>query len=191
VKRLRTFANTSIIGFGGDVSDMQYLDRLLQTLDIRENYSSKGHTLNAKHLHTYLAKIFYKRRSEFNPLWNNILVAGLDDDDKPFLSFADLLGTTYSAPTLATGFGAHLAQPLLRRLVPEDEESVKDLTREKAIEAVKECMKVLFYRDARSTDRYCIAVVTKDGIEMKEDEKLEGQSWAFADMIRGYGTQVN
>lgn len=69
--------------------------------------------------------------------------------------------------------------------MPEDEESVKDITREMAVEAVKECMKVLFYRDARSTDRYSIAVVTKEGIEMKEDEKLEGQSWAFADMIRG------
>ena len=173
------------------MSDMQYLDRLLQTLDIRENYSSKGHSLNAKNLHTYLAKIFYKRRSEFNPLWNNVLVAGLDDDGKPFLSFADLLGTTYSAPTLATGFGAHLAQPLLRRLVPEDEERVKELTRDKAIEAIKECMKVLFYRDARSIDRYSIAVVTKDGSELQEDEKLEGQRWAFADMIRGYGTQVS
>ncbi|ERF75078.1 hypothetical protein EPUS_04860 [Endocarpon pusillum Z07020] len=192
VKRLRTFAGSSIIGFGGDVSDMQYLDRLLQSLDIRENYSSHGHTLNAKNLHTYLAKIFYKRRSDFNPLWNNVLVAGLDEEGKPFLSQADLLGTTYSAPTLATGFGAHLAQPLLRRLVPEDEGSVKNVTREMAVDAVKECMKVLFYRDARSSDRYSIAVVTKEGgIEMKEDEKLEGQSWAFADMIRGYGTQVN
>jgi 20S proteasome subunit beta 7 len=56
---------------------------------------------------------------------------------------------------------------------------------------VKECMKVLFYRDARSMDRYSIAVVTKDGIDLKENEKLENQSWAFADQIRGYGTQVN
>jgi 20S proteasome subunit beta 7 len=120
-----------------------------------------------------------------------ILVAGLDEDDKPFLSLADLLGTTYSAPTLATGFGAHLAQPLLRRLVPEDDASVPNITKEQAIEAVKECMKVLFYRDARSMDRYSIAVVTKDGIDLKENEKLENQSWAFADQIRGYGTQVN
>lgn len=173
------------------MSDMQYLDRLLASLDIRENYSSDGHTLNAKNLHTYLAKILYKRRSDFNPLWNMILVAGLDEDDKPFLSLADLLGTTYSAPTLATGFGAHLAQPLLRRLVPEDDASVPNITKEQAIEAVKECMKVLFYRDARSMDRYSIAVVTKDGIDLKENEKLENQSWAFADQIRGYGTQVN
>ena len=120
-----------------------------------------------------------------------LLVAGLDEDGEPFLSLADLLGTTFSAPTLATGFGAHLAQPLLRRLVPQDEESVKDVSREQAVEAIKECMKVLFYRDARSMDRYSIAVITKQGIDLKQDEKLEGQSWAFADQIRGYGTQVN
>jgi 20S proteasome subunit beta 7 len=191
VKRLRTFADTSIIGFGGDVSDMQYIDRMLFSLNIEENYASTGHTLNAKNLHTYLARVLYKRRTDFNPLWNMLLVAGLDNDGAPFLSLADLLGTTYSAPTLATGFGAHLAQPLLRRLMPEDEKSVKDVTREHAVEAIKECMKVLFYRDARSTDSYSIAVVTKDGIELKENEKLENQSWAFADQIRGYGTQVN
>ena len=133
----------------------------------------------------------YKRRSDFNPLWNMLLVAGLDEEGKPFLSLADLLGTTYSSPTLATGFGAHLAQPLLRRLMPEDEASVASVTKEQAIEAVRECMKVLFYRDARSMDGYSLAVVTKDGVEIKENEKLENQSWAFAELIRGYGTQVN
>ena len=103
----------------------------------------------------------------------------------------DLLGTTFSSPTLATGFGSHLAQPLLRKLA-DDESQVAEVTREKAVSAVQECMKVLFYRDARSMDSYSIAVITKEGgVELKEDEKLEGQSWAFADMIRGYGTQVS
>ena len=120
-----------------------------------------------------------------------MLVAGLDGDDKPFLSSVDLLGTTFSSPTLATGFGAHLAQPLLRKVV-EDENRVGEVSRERAVEAIKECMKVLFYRDARSLDRYSIAVVTTEGgVELKEDEQLEGQSWAFAETIRGYGTQVN
>lgn len=192
VRRIRTFPPNTVIGFGGDVSDMQYLDRMLQSLDIRENYlSSSEHALNARNLHTYLSKVMYKRRSDFNPLWNMMLIAGFDEDDKPFLASADLLGTTFSSPTLATGFGAHLAQPLLRRLMPEDEASVKDVSREQAVKAVQECMKVLFYRDARSMDRYSIAVVTKDGVDLKEDEKLENQSWAFADQIRGYGTQVN
>ncbi|RVX72264.1 hypothetical protein B0A52_04468 [Exophiala mesophila] len=192
VKRIRSFPPNTVIGFGGDVSDMQYFDRLLMSLDIRENYlSSTEHSLNAKNLHTYLAKVLYKRRTDFNPLWNHLLVAGLDDDDQPFLASADLLGTTFTSPSLATGFGAHLAQPLLRKLFPEDEASVKDVTREQAIDTVKAVMKVLFYRDARSSDQYSIAVVTKEGVELKENEKLEGQSWAFADQIRGYGTQVN
>ena len=52
-------------------------------------------------------------------------------------------------------------------------------------------MKVLFYRDARSLDKYSIAVVTKEGgVNLREDEQLEGQSWAFAESIKGYGTQV-
>lgn len=199
VKRLLPFAGSSVVGIGGDVSDMQYISRLLNTLDIRESYSSTAHAdssgspspqLNAKNLHTYLSKVLYKRRSDFNPLWNSLLVAGLDDDDQPFLSSADLLGTTFSAPTLATGFGAHLAQPILRRLV-DDEAAVKTIDKEMAVAAVKECMKVLFYRDARSIDKYSLAVVTKEGVDLKQDEQLEGQSWAFAEGIRGYGAQVN
>jgi 20S proteasome subunit beta 7 len=178
-----------VIGIGGDVSDMQYIDRMLNALDISENYSSAGHSLNAKNLHTYLAKVMYKRRSNINPLWNAILVAGLDGDEAPFLSYVDLLGTTYSAPTLATGYGAHLAQPLLRKLC-DDENKVKDVSEEAAVQAIRECMKVLFYRDARSMDEYSIAVVTKSGVQLQENIKLEGQSWAFADTIKGYGTQV-
>lgn len=160
------------------MSDMQYLDRVLKSLDTEENYSSAGHSLNAKNLHTYLAKVFYKRRSDFDPLWNQVLVGGLDDEGKPFLASADLLGTTFSAPSLATGFGAHLAQPLLRKVAFDDEAASK-LSKEDAVEAIKESMKVLFYRDARSLDKYSIAVITKEGIELKEDEKLENQSWAL------------
>lgn len=185
-----------MVGIGGDVSDLQYISRLLNSLDIRESYSSTSvgdvtmPHLNAKNLHTYLSKLLYKRRSEFNPLWNQLLVAGLDGEGKPFLSSADLLGTTFSAPTLATGYGAHLAQPILRKVVPEESE-VPKIDRDTAIAAVRECMKVLFYRDARSMDKYSIAVVTKEGVDLKQDEQLQGQSWAFAESIRGYGTQVN
>lgn len=172
---------------------MQYLDRLLNSLDVKENYShadDAASQLAANNVHTYLSKVMYKRRSDFNPLWNHILVAGISSEDSPFLASVDLLGTTFSSPSLATGYGAHLAQPIMRKLVP-DEEAAKTLSKEKAVEAIKECMKVLFYRDARSLDKYSISVISKEGVEIKEDEKLENQSWQFAERIRGYGTQVN
>ena len=201
VHRLHPFNRKAVVGFGGDVSDMQYLNRLLLSLDVQENYhGSGGHKdeggpeadrglMSAKNLHTYLSKVMYKRRSDFNPLWNALLVCGLDEEGAPFLASVDLLGTTFAAPTLATGFGAHLAQPILRNKVPNEEAS-RGLAKEEAVELVKECMKVLFYRDARSMDEYSIAVVDGSGVELKEREKLEGQSWAFADQIKGYGTQT-
>ncbi|KAL6402988.1 20S proteasome subunit [Ilyonectria robusta] len=169
---------------------MQYLNRHLTDLTLSEAYTSPDEPrLNAANLHRYLAKLLYNRRSKFDPLWNHLLVAGLDDEGEPFLAAADLLGSTYSAPSLATGFGAMLAQPIMRRHAP-DEEAARKLSQEEAVNIIKECMKVLYYRDARSLDSYSIAVVTKDGVDLKENEKLEAQSWAFAERIKGYGTQT-
>ena len=179
-----------MLGFGGDVSDMQHIDRMLTALSTREDYSrhtdEPATALNAANLHTYLENVMYRRRSNLDPLWNVILIAGLDGDDEPYLASVDLLGTTFTSPTLASGFGGHLAQPILRRRVP-NEEATRTLSKEDAVQLVKDCMKVLFYRDARSLDKYSIAVVSKgaEDVELKTDEKLENQSWAFADRIRG------
>ncbi|EAA28757.1 proteasome endopeptidase complex, beta subunit [Neurospora crassa] len=197
VKRLRVFLDSSVVGFSGDVSDMQFLDRHLTDLSIDEAYedpsctaapNGKGH-LNAANLHKYLQKLLYKRRNDFDPLWNQLLIAGFDGHSKPYLASVDLRGTSFTSPSLATGFGSALAQPIMRRYAETEEDAAK-LTREQAVEVIKECMKVLYYRDARSLDRYSIAVVTKDGVELKEDEQLEKQSWAFAERIKGYGTQT-
>lgn len=223
VKRIRPFAGSSVVGFSGDVSDMQYLDRHLGELETDEAYEGnltaaeaagddeddnaadaeaddaetkqppphhhhKKGGLNAANLHKYLSKLFYARRNKFDPLWNQLLVAGFDSSRKPFLAAADLRGTVYTSPSLATGFGAMLAQPIMRKYAATEEDAAR-LTRERAVEIVRECMKVLYYRDARSWDGYSLAVVTEKGVEVSYDEKLEGQSWAFAERIKGYGTQ--
>ncbi|RPA87341.1 proteasome subunit beta [Ascobolus immersus RN42] len=191
VERLKVVGEKTVVGAGGDMSDMQYIfDDVLERLMIKESYSPESHSpLLAPHVYTYLSRLLYARRSRLNPLWNALLVAGHDEHDKPFLASVDLLGTTFDGPALATGFGAHLALPLLRKLVPNEEAS-QNVTKEQATEAVKAAMKVLFYRDARSIDEYSIAWVTPQGVEQSR-EKLENQSWKFAERIRGYGTQTN
>jgi len=73
-----------------------------------------------------------------------------------FLGYVDLLGTTYSAPTLATGFGAAIAQPLLREAYEAKmgfDGKGELMTAEEAEKLLDECMKVLFYRDARSLNK--------------------------------------
>ena len=66
------------------------------------------------------------------------------------MAFVDLLGTTYSASTLATGYGAHIAQPLLRKSVEGRENT---LTEEEALKIIENSMRVLYYRDARSINK--------------------------------------
>ena len=70
------------------------------------------------------------------------------------MAYVDLLGVTYSSSTLATGFGAYLAQPLLRKAVEGNEDTLTEQDAEKIIE---DCMKVLFYRDARSLNKVTVA----------------------------------
>lgn len=199
MERLRQVGTHTVVGASGDVSDMQHIfTKTLENLMISEEYQSDdGHRLRAKHVYSYLSRVLYQRRNKFDPLWNVLLVAGWDDG-KPFLASADLLGTTFSAPALASGFGAHLAIPLLRRVAP-DEAAVEGITRERAIEVVGECMKVLFYRDARSMNKYTMAVITggkdddgkeKVDIEWEKDIELKQQSWKFAERIKGYGAQA-
>ncbi|KAI5793041.1 nucleophile aminohydrolase [Geopyxis carbonaria] len=198
VERLQQVGTHTVVGAGGDVSDMQHLyGKTLENLIIAEDYQNDGHHLRAKHIYSYLSRVMYARRGKMDPLWNVLLVAGWDDG-KPFLASADMLGTTFSSPALASGFGAHLAVPLLRRVCP-DEAAVAGITRETAIAAVEECMKVLFYRDARSLNKYTMAIVSgekvegqadKVEIEWRKDVQLKAQSWKFAEGIRGYGAQT-
>jgi len=83
----------------------------------------------------------YARRSKVDPLWNSLVIGGVDRrSGVPFLGYVDLLGVTYESATIATGFGMHLAQPLLRKAVEGREET---LSQQEAEEILKEAMKVL------------------------------------------------
>jgi 20S proteasome subunit beta 7 len=57
---------------------------------------------------------------------------------------------TYSASTLATGYGAYIAQPLLRKAVEGREDT---LTEHEARVILEDALRVLFYRDARSMNQ--------------------------------------
>jgi len=191
VERLFPIEPETVVGIGGDVSDMQYLERQFDELMLNQDYAADGHVLQAKHVFEYLSNLMYSRRSKMDPLWNSMVVGGMHagEDEKPFLAFVDLRGTTYHSPTIATGFGAHLAVPILRSLCPNDEDYIK-VTEADARKALEDCMKVLYYRDARSIDRYSLATITAEGTKHEKGIRVINQNWAFADQVRGYGAQT-
>ncbi|KAF8170718.1 N-terminal nucleophile aminohydrolase [Mycena galopus ATCC 62051] len=158
------------------MSDFQYIQGILD-----EFAAGDGHTLGPAEAHNSLSEFMYARRSKVDPLWNSLLVGGFKDGTRSSsLAFFDLLGTTYSASPLATGYGAHIAQPLLRGTVQGKEDT---LTEDEAYMILEQNMQVLFYRD------YQIAPITAKGADISESRKLE-TSWSFADGIREYGAQT-
>ena len=99
-------------------------------------------------------------------------------------------GTTYTSPSIATGYGAYIAQPILRKAIEEKGGDVKNLSQEEATQILNDCMRILFYRDARSLNRIQRAIVDKDGVRVTEPYSLETE-WKFAESIQGYGTVYN
>ncbi|KAI0808126.1 proteasome endopeptidase complex beta subunit [Fomes fomentarius] len=185
IQRLHPVGTSTVIGASGDMSDFQAIQSLLDEIVTDEFTHGDGHDLGPAEVHEYLSRTMYSRRSKMNPLWNSILVGGFRDG-KRFLSYVDLLGTTYSAPSIATGYGAYIAVPLLRAAVDGKQDQ---LTEEAARELLHECMRVLFYRDARSLDKYQVATVNASGVKISDQIKLD-TSWGFAEGIRGYGAQT-
>ncbi|AET40416.1 proteasome core particle subunit beta 7 Ecym_6008 [Eremothecium cymbalariae DBVPG len=191
VNRLFVVGNSTVVGISGDISDMQYIERLLEDMEIENNYDNayaeSSEALLPSYVFEYLTSLMYQRRSKMDPLWNAIIVAGVEDG-KQFLKYVDLKGVRYSSPSLATGFGAHMAIPLMRKLVDNDED-VKQIDLETAKKAILDCMKVLFYRDARSSRSFSLAVIDRDsGVDLQKLE-VENMTWSFAKDIKGYGTQ--
>lgn len=70
-----------------------------------------------------------------------------------FLGCVDLLGGKFESESIATGFGAHLAQPILRRLIEGKSGGARSISFEEAKSAIDSCMKTLYYRDARSLNK--------------------------------------
>ncbi|KAJ1529061.1 Proteasome subunit beta type-7, partial [Nowakowskiella sp. JEL0078] len=116
VERLISVGNYTIVGASGDISDFQYLKHTLDSVVTKEYSLDDGHELSPSNVYEYLSRLMYNRRSKMDPLWNSLAIGGFRDGEK-FLGFVDLQGTTYKSSTVATGFGAYLATPILRKAV--------------------------------------------------------------------------
>lgn len=182
IQRVIKVGDYSVVGASGELSDFQYIQHVLEGVMIDEYCEDDGHTLSAKNVYELLGRIMYNRRSKVDPLWNSLVVGGFRNGER-FLGYVDLLGTTYESSTIATGYGSYIAQPLLRKAVEGNEDT---LTEEEAKKIMEESLRVLYYRDARSLNRVQIASVTAAGVKISEPYALE-TDWGFAEKIRGYG----
>ena len=90
-----------------------------------------------------------------------MLVAGFTDG-QPTLGYVDLRGTAFFEDFLATGFGAHMALPIIRDRWRADMDEAAART------LLEDCMRVLWYRDCRALNKIQIAKVTAGGVAVSE-----------------------
>lgn len=171
--------------------------------------------LSRPQIYAYLTRVMYNRRNKFDPLWNSLVIAGVEPGEngavKPFVatvrylssfasssyicvtsfaqsSFFDrtcpsrltflssqigMIGTHYSDAHIATGFGNHLARPLFR------EAHRPDMSEEEATALLKKALRVCYYRDKQSINKFTIGKVTAKGVEISEPFSVETK-WDFA-----------
>ncbi|KAJ3068635.1 Proteasome subunit beta type-7 [Podochytrium sp. JEL0797] len=183
VERLLKVGDMSVVGVSGDISDLQHIQHMLENLETKEKYLDDGHSLGPANVFEYMSRVMYARRTKVNPLWNSLVIAGVKDNES-FLGFVDLQGTAYKSSTIATGFGGHLALPILRKAM--DTIGEENITEEQAKAIIEDCMRVLYYRDARSMNKFQRATITSAGVTITDPYSV-AVDWAFAEKIRGYG----
>jgi 20S proteasome subunit beta 7 len=179
VERLKAVGSSTLIGASGEYSDFQYIQKILEELIINDYNHADGIELTPSEIYQYLVRVMYQRRNKFDPLWNSLVVAGVSKiDNSTFLGVTDMVGTHWQDDSIATGFGNYLAQPLLRKFVDEKKRLNQPITENEAREKLIECMKVLWYRDARSLNRIQIARVDKNGTHISEPQEVETR-WVY------------
>ncbi|KAJ0524855.1 putative proteasome endopeptidase complex [Helianthus annuus] len=78
-----------------------------------------------------------------------------------------MIGLHYEDVHIATGFGNHLARPILR------EELREDLSFEEGVKLLEKCMRNLLYRDRSAVNKLQIAKITEEGLTVSPPYSLK------------------
>ncbi|KYR02924.1 proteasome subunit beta type 4 [Tieghemostelium lacteum] len=173
VQRQKQVGTHTVIGVSGELSDFQSLSNTLDDLTTDDFCIDDGSKLSSQEIWNYIARLFYNSRNKGNPLWNTVVVAG-NQNGKSFLGKVDLVGTCYQDDFIATGYGAHIALPLLRK---EYDDNPNGLSQDQAVKLIQDCLRVLFYRDARSSKRIQVSVVDSNGVKISDPIELDTYNW--------------
>ncbi|SBT30553.1 proteasome subunit beta type-4, putative [Plasmodium ovale wallikeri] len=190
VERIFKINNKTVMSFSGELADAQYLHELLTRVNVNDvtEKKSKYDLHNTKYYHSYVGRIFYSRKNKIDPLFNTVIIAGInsqeyDDNDKNillysdkktnenykeinkddlYIGFVDMHGTQFCGDYMTTGYARYFALTILRN-------HYKDYMEEdEARTLLNECLRVLYFRDATASNKIQIVKVTSNGVEYEE-----------------------
>jgi len=179
-RRIIEANDQTLVGGGGDMSDFAHIKDALEDLAISDFCKDDGYKLAPKEVYSYLSRVLYNRRSKVDPLYNWLVVGGVKDKQS-FLGYVDLYGSAFEDDFIATGYGAYLAMPIIRKRWRAD------LTYEQAKSLLEECITICYYRDTRAINRYTLATSTQEGNKISEPYELNTQ-WSYSLFVNPQGS---
>jgi 20S proteasome subunit beta 7 len=84
-----------------------------------------------------------------------------------------MIGTHYTDDHVTTGFANQLARPLFR------ERHSNDMSEEDAMALMHDALRVCYYRDKISINKFQVAKVTKEGVTISEPFALD-MKWDYS-----------
>ena len=146
IPRMAAIGSNTLIGASGEYSDFQEIVRTLRAKEVEDFIEHDKVKMDASHYASLLASMMYTKRNKMNPLYNAVLIAGFVGGAS-YLATVDLYGTYVCGDFLETGFASHMGKPIL------ESEWRPGMSEAEAKELIEKVMRVLWYRDARASDR--------------------------------------
>ncbi|CAL1403381.1 unnamed protein product [Linum trigynum] len=171
MSRMTPVGKHSLLGASGEISDFQEICKYLDELILHDSMWDDGNSLGPKEVHNYLTRVMYNRRNKFDPFWNSLVLGGVKKGEK-YLGMVSMIGLSFVDDHVATGFGNHLARPILR------DEWREDLSFEDGVKLLEKCMRVLLYRDRSAVNKLQIAKITEEGVTISQPYSLK-TFWGF------------
>lgn len=150
----------TFVGLAGLATDVQTMNNLLK---FRKNLYElrEEREMTPRVLSNLLSNLLYEKR--FGPYFIEPVVAGLDDDNKPFLSGMDLIGApVYTDDFVVTGTATANMYGMCETLYK------KDMEPEELFETLSQALLASVDRDALSGWGGTVHIVTKDGVMSRE-----------------------
>ncbi|MCQ2817203.1 MAG: hypothetical protein MJ252_08060 [archaeon] len=146
--RIQQITPRTLIGFSGEYSDFQESLRELNEMILSDTLHGRPY-LGPKELTHYLSSVHYSKRNDMDPYLNSIIIGGYDWNGELILSSIDSFGTLLKGNYFTTSYSSYFSHAILREEYPEDPST---LTKEKAMDIIKKCFEVLFYRQKTAGD---------------------------------------
>lgn len=184
IERMKQVNAKTLVAVGGEHSDAQFLDQFYHDVELEDFMANDGHVRAPEELHSIACRVMHNYRSRGDPLWNQIVTCGISRQNKPFIGYVDLYGTNHVDDIVVTGFGMHMALPLLRKTWrPEMNEA-------DARQALEDAMRVLVYRHCRTINKFQVGMAKVDGsITISEPYALETK-WDYNRFVNPRAQEV-